>query len=62
MIVDDTGDFIYNANGSIKTLKSTREMLFRQGSAKITRGLDTINIHFSNRFILQQYNYFTTIL
>lgn len=56
MIVADTGDFIYNANGSIKTLKSTREMLFRQGSAKIIRETDTINVHFSNRFTLQQYN------
>ena len=27
MIVADTGDFIYNANGSIKTLKSNTEIL-----------------------------------
>ncbi len=50
MMQEDLVDFIMNADGTIKTLQSMRELLFRQGSAKVRLNKDTIEVHFLNSF------------
>ncbi len=50
MMQEDLVDFIINVDGSIKTLQSMRELLFRQGSAKVRLNKDTIEVHFLNSF------------
>ena len=48
MIQEDMGDDIKNSDGSIKTLKTTRNKLFRQGSAKLAIENDTVIIDICN--------------
>jgi hypothetical protein len=48
MIQEDLGDMIKNADGSIKTLKTMRNMLFRQGSAKLRIQNQSIEIELLN--------------
>ncbi len=48
MIQEDMGDIIKNRDGSIKTLKTMRNSLFRQGSAKLKIQNQTIKIEFMN--------------
>ncbi len=48
MIQEDMGEMIKNQDGSIKTLKTMRNRLFRQGSAKLCIKNQTIEIDFCN--------------
>ena len=48
MIQEDLGDLIKNRDGSIKTLKTMRNILFRQGSAKIKLQNQTFEIGLLN--------------
>jgi hypothetical protein len=48
MIQEDMGDDIKNSDGSIKTLKTTRNKLFRQGSANLAIENDTVIIDICN--------------
>lgn len=50
MIQNDLANFVINADDTIKTLQSMRELLFRQGSAKVRLNKDTIEVHFLNIF------------
>ncbi|UCE07525.1 MAG: transposase [bacterium] len=50
LIQDDLGQFVKNADGSLKTLQTMRELIFRQGSAEMKLNNDTIEIHFQNDF------------
>lgn len=56
MIIHDTAGELKNNDGSHKTLMTTRELLFRQGAAYISREKDTININFANSFSISNYN------
>ncbi|ETR67953.1 MAG: Transposase IS4 family protein [Candidatus Magnetoglobus multicellularis str. Araruama] len=46
MIQRDIGDLIKRKDGSIKTLQTMREVLFRQGSAKVYLKEDTFEVNF----------------
>jgi hypothetical protein len=50
MIQRDIGDLIKRKDGSIKTLQTMREILFRQGSAKVYLKEDTFEVNFLNSY------------
>ena len=50
MIQRDLGDFIKNADGSIKTMSVMRETLFRQGSSRVVFRNNTYEVEILNRF------------
>ena len=50
MIQRDLGDFIKNADGSIKTMSVMRESLFRQGSSRVVFRNNTYEVEILNRF------------
>jgi len=50
LIQRDLGDFIKNHDGSVKSLRTMRETLFRQGSARVTLRKATIEIQFLNSY------------
>lgn len=50
MIQNDLGQFVMNMDGSLKTLHTMRELLFRQGSAELKLNGDTLEVHFLNDF------------
>ena len=50
MIQRDLGDLIKRKDGSIKTLQTMREILFRQGSAKLNIKDDTFEVNFLNSY------------
>jgi len=50
MIQRDAESLMKNSNGSIKSLETMRDHLFKQGCAKVIISHDTIEIHFLNSF------------
>jgi len=46
MMQRDLGELIKREDGSIKTLQTMREVLFRQGSAKLNLNDDTFEVNF----------------
>jgi hypothetical protein len=54
MIVRDMGSCLSNPDGTTKGLQTTREMLFRQGSAQVRRSGDTLEVHFENAYSPQR--------
>ena len=53
MIQRDLGDLIKREDGSIKTLQTMREILFRQGSSKINLKDNTFEVNFLNSYSSQ---------
>ncbi len=54
MIKRDLGDYIKNKDQTVKTLKTMRETLFRQGSAKVLFKQNTFVINFLNSYSPKQ--------
>jgi hypothetical protein len=50
MIVRDLSPCLSNPDGTTKWLQTSREMLFRQGSARVRRNGDTLEVHFENAY------------
>lgn len=50
IIQRDLGDFIKNADGSIRALSTMRESLFRQGSSRVIFREETYEVHILNSF------------
>jgi hypothetical protein len=57
MMQEDLGDYIKNADGSIKSLDTMREFLIKQGAASVRLNDDTIEIHFLNSFKVVENNH-----
>lgn len=65
MLQRDLGDFIKRHDGSIKTLQTMRETLFRQGSARLCLKGDTLEVSFLNSYsakLTEQLNHFYKII
>ena len=61
MLQRDLGDLIKRHDGSIKTLQTMRETLFRQGSARLCLKGDTLEVSFLNSYsakLTEQLNHF----
>lgn len=59
MIIQNTCKGLINNDGSCKTLMTSRELLFRQGAAKITRKNNTLYLNFANSFSIERHNFLT---
>ncbi len=65
IIQNDLGSFVKNADDTIKSLYTMRELLFRQGSAKVKLNKDTIEVHFLNKYspeVTEQLNKFYQLI
>lgn len=58
MISQDAASELKNDDGSQKTLMTTRELLFRQGAAHISREQDTLNIYLANNFSINRQHFY----
>lgn len=57
MIQEDAKEFLTNKDGTIKTLQTMRNKLFKQGCGKIIVNKDTIEVYIIPHFSVEQYNY-----
>jgi len=50
MVQNDADRFMINKDGSVKSLQTMREYLFKQGCSKVSLSDGTIHVHFQNSF------------
>jgi hypothetical protein len=50
MVQKDADRFVINKDGSVKSLQTMRESLFKQGCSKVSLSDGTIHVHFQNSF------------
>jgi hypothetical protein len=50
MVQNDADRFVINKDGSVKSLQTMREYLFKQGCSKVSLSDGTIHVHFQNSF------------
>jgi hypothetical protein len=65
MIQADVGSLMINNNGSVKSLHTMREYLFKQGCSKVNISKDTIHVYFQNSFspkLTKQLNTFYNVI